>query len=103
MDSVFHICLAYTLSKNGDRVQARSALEKAEELALAFDDSPDYDLSSIRFVEAEKPASAYDNLGTTAMESLDNTVKSFANEAFSALWQDVRKQSPGEKLEQDFI
>ena len=95
MDAIFHICLAFTLSKSGDIVQARSALEKAEELALAFDASPDYDLSSIRFVEPEKPASAYDNLGTTAMESLDNTVRSFANEELSALWQDVRKQSPG--------
>ena len=89
MNGVFHVCLAYTQIKEGNEGEARASLEKARMLAQCFDAAPSYDASTVRFVAHLDRASAHDNLGTTAMESLENAVKAFEDGALSALWKEV--------------
>ena len=61
----------------------------AKELAAFFDASPSYDESDIRFVGRIEGASAYDDLGATAMDGVRNAVSQFENEEFTALWSAV--------------
>ena len=89
MNGVFHVCLAYTQIKTGSADEARASLEKALTLARCFDAAPSYDASTVRFVAHLDWASAHDNLGTTAMESLENAVKAFEDGALSSLWKEV--------------
>lgn len=87
MNGVFHVCLAYTQIKEGNADEARASLEKAKTLARCFDAAPSYDASTVRFVTHLDRASAHDNLGTTATESLENAVKALEDETLSALWK----------------
>ena len=89
MNGVFHVCIAYTQIKTGSADEARASLEKALTLARCFDAAPSYNASTVRFVAHLDRASAHDNLGTTAMESLENAVKAFEDGALSALWKEV--------------
>lgn len=89
MNGVFHLCLAYTQIRAGNADEARASLKKAETLARRFDAAPSYDVGTVRFIACPARASAHDNLGTTAMESLNNTVKTLKDEALSALWKEV--------------
>ena len=78
------------LSGQGD--EARDTLIKAKELAAFFDASPSYDESDIRFVGRIEGASAYDDLGATAMDGVRNAVSQFENEEFTALWSAVTEE-----------
>ena len=78
------------LSGQGD--EARDILIKAKELAAFFDASPSYDESDIRFVGRIEGASAYDDLGATAMDGVRNAVSQFENEEFTALWSAVSEE-----------
>lgn len=89
MNGVFHVCLAYTQIKTGSADEARASLEKALTLARCFDAAPSYDASTVRFVAHLDRASAHDNLGTTAMESLENAVKASEDETLFALWKEM--------------
>ena len=89
MNVVFHVYLAYTQLKTGNVSEARGSLEKAEALAKRFDAAPSYDVSAVRFLTHMDRASAHDSLGTTAMESLENTVTECENETLSALWKEM--------------
>ena len=91
MNGVFHVCLAYTQIKTGSADEARASLEKALTLARCFDAAPSYDASTVRFVAHLDRASAHDNLGTTAMESLENAVKASEDETLSALWKEMNE------------
>lgn len=91
MNGVFHVCLAYTQIKEGNEGEARASLEKARMLAQCFDAAPSYDASTVRFVAHLDRASAHDNLGTTAMESLENAVKAFGDGTLSALWKEMNE------------
>ena len=74
---------------SGQDSEARGTLVKAKELAAFFDASPSYDESDIRFVGRIEGASAYDDLGATAMDGVRNAVSQFENEEFTALWSAV--------------
>ncbi|MBQ7492769.1 MAG: helix-turn-helix transcriptional regulator [Clostridia bacterium] len=91
MNGVFHVCLSYTQIKTGNTDGARVSLEKALTLARCFDAAPSYDASTVRFAAHLDRASAHDNLGMTAMESLENAVKAFADEMLSALWREMNE------------
>lgn len=89
MNGVFYVCLACTQIKTGNANEARASMEKAQTLARCFDAAPSYDTSTIRFVARLDRSSAHDNLGTTAMESLENAVKAFEDETLFALWKEM--------------
>ena len=58
----------------GQRDHALSCLRQATQLAAQFDRAPDYTSNHIRFYQGDPLAMAYDDMGTTAMESIRNTL-----------------------------
>ena len=89
VNSTLLVCLACAHLHTGDADTARKDLREAKQLADNFDAAPDYDMRSIRFVTLDKPVSAYDDLGITAKESLQNALAAVADEALNALWKEV--------------
>ena len=67
---------------------AREALQKGVALARRFDANPDYSYRNLRFLsENKQAAAAYDTLGATAKEALENALEDIASDA---LWADYR-------------
>ena len=72
--------------------EAINSLRRAKDVALHFDESPNYDVSSIRFVLCKTPASAFDDFGDTAMIGVDEFIKSQEKSELSNLWKCVRDE-----------
>lgn len=72
--------------------EAADDLRKAKAMALRFDEAPDYDAASIRFVSCEKPATAFDDIGDTALIGIDNVVTQFESQQLQALWRMVKDE-----------
>ena len=87
INSLAHACLAFAQAKTGQTDKARDTLKTALAIARAFDAAPNYDGNAVRFVEHPEHLSAYDDLGATAMESVERTIESFEDEAFSTMWK----------------
>ncbi len=77
---------------SGQREEALASLEQAHELAVFFDASPSYDESDIRFITRIEGASAYDDIGATALDVINNVVTGLENESFAALWKSVTQK-----------
>ena len=77
---------------SGRTQEARASLEQAQSLAAAFDAAPSYDVNDIRFICGVEDAGAYDDIGATAAQVIDNVVSGFKNGAFAALWNAVKEQ-----------
>ncbi len=84
-------CMAFAQYKTGKPDAERASLESAKRIAEAFDAAPNYDGNAVRFVDYPEKMSAYDDLGATAMESVDGVIKNFGDEAFSAMWKAIRE------------
>lgn len=83
------VCLAYAQIKTGDGDHARRNLSCAHELAKRFDALPDYDPETVRFVSLDKRAGIYDDLGSTAIASIQNVLDSIGDDALSAVWKEI--------------
>lgn len=77
-----------TLNK---KESAANSLRKAKNIALKFDEAPDYNALNLRFVVSSKPATAFDDMGDTAMMSLDGVIAQFAEPELSELWEKVKE------------
>lgn len=77
---------------SGRRNDARASLGEAYKYAVYFDGEPSYDESDIRFIRRIEGASAHDDIGATAVDAVENAVKDFENQEFSALWSSVKEQ-----------
>ena len=84
---------------SGQEAKARDSLNRAKRLALFFDGSPSYSESDIRFISFIEGASAYDDIGATAMDAINNCVNGIENEEFAALWKSVSEQTETEGKE----
>lgn len=84
-------CMAFAQYKTGKPDAARASLESAKRIAEAFDAAPNYDGNAVRFVEHPEKMSAYDDLGATAMQSVEGVIRSFGDETFSAMWKAIRE------------
>lgn len=58
-----------------------------------FDAAPDYDLGTLRFAVQNERKSAYDDLGTSAMAGVENTIDALENAALSAIWKEVKENA----------
>lgn len=67
-------------------------LRKAKIIALQFDEAPNYDAANIRFVVCQKPATAFDDMGDTAMIGLDHIITEFENEELLDIWRSVKDE-----------
>ncbi|MBQ6509837.1 MAG: helix-turn-helix transcriptional regulator [Flexilinea sp.] len=92
VNSGFLASLAFAQLKSGQNNEARNSLEKAKKLAASFDEAPNYAQNDIRFIISAEGESAYDDLGTTAMDAIENVVSRCKNEEFTALWKSVTGQ-----------
>ena len=72
--------------------EAINSLRRAKDVALRFDESPNYDVSSIRFVYCEVPSSAFVDFGDTAMIGVDEFIKSQKKDELSNLWTSLRRE-----------
>lgn len=79
--------------KRGDEAGARDALFQAFRLARGFDAAPDYDLGTLRFAVQNERKSAYDDLGTSAMAGVENTIDALENAALSAIWKEIKENA----------
>ncbi len=75
------------------RAQAREYLCQAKTVAQQFDAQPNYNTDNIRFVIPDGRSSAYDNLGTTAMNGIQNIVDEEEYPAFTDLWEEVKNEA----------
>ncbi|MBE7004234.1 MAG: helix-turn-helix transcriptional regulator [Ruminococcaceae bacterium] len=84
------VCLALSQLKTGREEEARSMLQRAVELAKRFDAAPSYAVGEIRFASCVDGASAHDDLGSTAAEGVEKTVRAIDDEALSILWSKLK-------------
>ena len=69
---------------------ARESLRNAIALARRFDAAPDYTCRNVRFIsDGEQTGSAYDTLGATAMDALENTLKETGVKALWTMYQEM--------------
>lgn len=72
--------------------EALANIRVAKNIAIQFDKAPDYNAMNIRFVFNSEPATAYDDMGDTAMISLDNVIAQFDMPELSELWKEVKDE-----------
>lgn len=83
--------------KTGDSDAARESLQIAVNLAGRFDAAPDYSCRNVRFLsDGEQTAAAYDTLGKTAMEAVENAVKDAKSDA---LWKMYKERMTNKEQE----
>lgn len=78
-----------SLCKNDETIQS---FHRAKDIALRFDEAPNYDVSSTRFVFCQAPASAFDDIGDTAMVGIDNYIASQEKNELLNLWRMVKDE-----------
>lgn len=71
---------------------AINSLYHAKAIALQFDESPNYDASNIRFVSCQAPATAFDDLGDTAMIGVDYAIAECKKSELLDLWRMVKDE-----------
>lgn len=76
-----------------EKEAAEDSLRKAKNIALKFDEAPDYNARNLRFAASSKPATAFDDMGETAMGSLDGVIKQFAEPELSELWETIKAEA----------
>lgn len=79
-----------SLNKKED---ALKSLRQAKAIALQFDQAPNYDASNIRFVSCQRPATAFDDIGDTAMIGLDSMIAQYEKQDLIDLWRKVKDEA----------
>ena len=65
---------------------ARASVDRALELARGFDAAPDYSCLNVRFIsDGERTGAAYDLLGATALQAVENAIRDAGSPALTAL------------------
>ena len=78
-----------SLCKSEDAI---NSLREAKDIALRFDEAPNYSASSIRFVSCQIPATAFDDMGDTAMIGIDDFIASQEKSELLNLWRMVKDE-----------
>lgn len=89
VNSVFLICLSYSEKEAGESEKSRRYLVEARNIASRFDKNAEYDINAIRYITLPKRASAYDDMGNTAMESIRNVLDEICDEKLKRMWMEV--------------
>lgn len=77
----------------GDQTAARNALTKAQALARAFDQAPNYQANAVRFSDLDRQYVGYDNLGTSALEAVEHQIVEIDDPVLTTLWEAVSHAS----------
>lgn len=76
----------------GEVENAQNCLRKARRIAVEFDQSPNYSSQNIRYCGSVEPKVAYDNIGSTAMETVLSVLQQGsdgADEPALKLWEEI--------------
>lgn len=73
----------------GKMAEAIEYMKTAKATAEQFDVSPDYGVNHVRFIVHHEEGSSHDDLGETAMLTIENYVKKEADENFRKLWTQI--------------
>ncbi len=76
----------------GETDNAKDCLRKARQIALEFDAAPNHTSQNIRYCEHAEPRAAYDNIGSTAMDTIQKVVEEGADgpsEPVLKLWEEI--------------
>lgn len=87
--AALHGCVARVELKLGDEEAARESLRTAVALAERFDAAPDYSTRGLRFASLPE-RSAYDDLGATALEAVENVIHGDDDPPLAALWKEIK-------------
>lgn len=97
VDATLFACSAAAHLGMKDTGAARMSLCRALELSARFDAAPSYDVASLRFVTHTRQFGVYDDLGTTALESVEKAIGGFDDPALVAMWGEV-KENEGKNI-----
>lgn len=84
---------AFILLSLGRKEDAKESLHRARTSAMQFDETPSYDAANVCFVSCTEPATAFDDMGDTAMLALDHVIAEFETPELRNLWSAVRNES----------
>ena len=84
IDATLLACLAAVQVKNGNATPARQILMRARAMAERFDENPDYHVTALRFIASGEQTGVYDDLGTSALESVERMLASMEDAALDA-------------------
>lgn len=82
------VMLAYTQLQTGEKEAAQASVRKAAGLVKRFDETPDYGLDSLRFINLSKDIVCFDALGATAAESIETIIRMTGSQTLSAMWKE---------------
>lgn len=88
-DAILMTLLAHAALRLGNAEEAGRFLKKTASVSRRFDVSPDYGISSIRFVSVQKDWNLHDMLGRTVEESVGYIVSRLSDPALASLWMDI--------------
>lgn len=92
-DTAFLLALCGAVySTTGQLDEAKDCLRKAKQIALKFDAAPDYTSQNVRYCEKIESHVAYDNIGHTAMDTIEQVLKEgveTGDEPILELWKEV--------------
>ncbi len=91
-EAMFWAVRADILLSLNQKEDAVNSLYQAKAIALHFDDSPNYNATSIRFVACQTPATAFDDLGDTAIIGVDYVIADCENSELLDLWRMVKNE-----------
>lgn len=94
VNAVLLVCLAAAQKNCGEAGAAADSLRQAKALAAQFDAAPNYRADALRFAVPDERASAYDDLGATAIDGVRKTVADMDDAGFLELWRQIDEQEP---------
>ena len=97
VDKVLSVCCCECANLSlllGDRETGETWLRRAFATAKAFDEAPTYKVQNIKFCVGDtKKATIYDDLGESAMASVEKQIlEEDGNEPLRALWDEIRAE-----------
>ena len=88
MDCFYLTSLAFIELKSKNRKKATDLLKKAKMVAEHFDEAPDHDVKNLRFVSISESMMLQDNLGSSCMETIENTIAFLKASELKKVWEE---------------
>lgn len=82
--------------KNGETEKAKEYLKKARKTAMDFDAAPNYTSQNIRYCGSAELMTAYDNIGSTAMDTVVKVLREGADspdDSILKLWKEICREA----------
>lgn len=74
-----------------DEIKAKECLLEAKQIAETFDNNPNFDAKNIKFLDMKKEIALHDNLGQTAMDVIENYIKSQTeHKELLEVWEEMK-------------